>query len=292
MFNLDYGLKNRLQAFLDRILGKEKALNENTIENLMERAPKKKIVQNLKDKYIQEMGINGLAGLSFESPFTVDISDLDERDRFIMAVIDYSQFFGNNLSIKNVKREVISDEVRYRISAQQVNADGFEIFIEFWPGKPDSLMIFFETDRFIYESGEEWAEFRRFLNRTRFSPKEFEKEISQAEDENEIGESIFSETKSDFIKDRDFKYDVLSTRRVLGDYDYDPKDLGADFTDYLIDREVQFKSEVVVMNKRSNSEEHRFNEFVRYDIYNDAAFASLYIGYELPMSKLKFIEGS
>ncbi|EKP0310192.1 TPA: hypothetical protein ACSCYS_003393 [Aeromonas veronii] len=292
MFNLDYGLKNRLQAFLDRILGKEKALNENTIENLMERAPKKKIVQNLKDKYIQEMGINGLAGLSFESPFTVDISDLDERDRFIMAVIDYSQFFGNNLSIKNVKREVISDEVRYRISAQQVNADGFEIFIEFWPGKPDSLMIFFETDRFIYESGEEWAEFRRFLNRTRFSPKEFEKEISQAEDENEIGESIFSETKSDFIKDRDFKYDVLSTRRVLGDYDYDPKDLGADFTDYLIDREVQFKSEVVVMNKRSNSEEHRFNEFVRYDIYNDAAFASLYIGYELPMSKLKFIEGN
>lgn len=292
MINLDYGLKNRLQAFLDRILGKEKALNENTIENLMERAPKKKIVQNLKDKYIQEMGIDGLVGLSFESPFTVDISDLDERDRFIMAVIDYSQFFGKNLSIKNIKREVISDEVRYRISAQQVNADGFEIFIEFWPSKPDRLMIFFETDRFIYESGEEWAEFRRFLNRTRFSPKEFEKEIAQVEDENEIGESIFSETKSDFIKDRDFKYDVLSTRRVLGDYDYDPKDLGADFTDYLIDREVQFKSEVVVMNKRSNSEEHRFNEFIRYDIYNDASFASLYIGYELPMSKLKFIEES
>ncbi|MGX8249776.1 hypothetical protein, partial [Escherichia coli] len=79
------------------------------------------------------------------------------------------------------------------------------------------------------------------------------------------------------------------SRRILGDYDYDPKDLGADFTDYMIDREVQFKSEVVVLNKRTNAEEYRFTEFVRYDIYNDAAFASLYIGYELPMSTLKFL---
>lgn len=289
MIKLDFGLSERLQAFLDRMLGKEKALNENTIENLMDRAPKKKVVQKLKEKYIQEMGLEGISGLAFESPFNVDISELDERDRFIMAIIDYSNFFGNNLTIKNIKREVISEELRYRISAQQVNSDSFEIFIEFKPGKSGSLMIFFETDRFIYDSPEEWAEFRRFINRTRFSHKEFERELPELETEEEVGESVFSETKSDFIKDHDFKYDVLSSRRILGDYDYDPKDLGADFTDYMIDREVQFKSEVVVLNKRTNAEEYRFTEFVRYDIYNDAAFASLYIGYDLPMSTLKFL---
>ena len=51
MIKLDFGLSERLQAFLDRMLGKEKALNENTIENLMDRAPKKKVVQKLKEKY-------------------------------------------------------------------------------------------------------------------------------------------------------------------------------------------------------------------------------------------------
>lgn len=282
-----------LGKFFDKLLNKDEAEEvSNSIENLKKSAPKKQVVMELAPDYLREMGFaDKISGLAHGGEFKVDISFLDEADRFILADINYSAFFEDTFLLKNIKREVISGKVRYRISPEQNNRDGFGIFVEITPnenGAIHNMKVFFETDRFIYDNPEEWGEFYRTLNRSRFNPKELENDLPDKEFDEDLHEDYHKKTKTEFLKDHDFKSDKLNTKRVLGDYDFDPKDFSSNFTDYDIDREVQYKAGIVVKDSRDDSTVFEFDEFVRYVVFNEGSFASLYIGYNIDIERLKF----
>ncbi len=259
--------------------------------------PKKNIIMDMEKRYVDEMGLavfDDITPSIFSGKgFSLDISELDEADRFILSVIDYSQFFTAPLTLLNIKREVILGKVvRYKISSQEKNNGNYDIFVEVpagKSGKDKKIKVFFENDRFSLEDEAGWKMFLSDIGRARIPYSEFERDVvNDDEESDEAFEDRFEKVTTDFLKDYDVKDGDIDSARVVGDYDFDAKDMTSNFKDFNIDREVEFKASIVVKNKMNGKIEHELSEMVRFVIFDEGAFVSVYFGYELPITALSF----
>lgn len=291
-------ISSLITSVFERFSGKNKASElANSMDEVYKKMPNKNIIQEMDSKYVSEMGLALLDGIQpaiFNgNGFSVDINELDEADRFILSVIDYSQFFSSPLTLLNIKREVVLGKVvRYKISSQEKNEGNYDIFVEVPAGKDENdkkIKIFFENDRFALETEGEWKRFLSDIGRARIPYVEFERNVTNDEDSNdEISEDRFEKTTTDFLKDYDIGGADIDSVRVVGDYDFDAKDMTSNFKDFYIDREVEFKAKITVREKQTGKVEHDISELVRFVIFDEGEFVSVYFGYELPLISLVF----
>lgn len=291
-------LSSIVASFFYKLSGRDRVSETaNSIDEMYKKMPKKNIITDMERRYVDEMGLavfDGITPSIFSGKgFSLDISELDEADRFILSVIDYSQFFTAPLTLLNIKREVVLGKVvRYKISSQEKNNGNYDIFVEVpagESGKDKKIKVFFENDRFSLEDEAGWKMFLSDIGRARIPYSEFERDVVNDDEENdEVFEDRFEKVTTDFLKDYDIKDGDIDSTRVVGDYDFDAKDMTSNFKDFNIDREVEFKAGIVVKNKMSGEIEHELSEMVRFVIFDEGAFVSVYFGYELPITALSF----
>lgn len=291
-------LSSVVASFFYKLSGRDRVSETaNSIDEMYKKMPKKNIITDMERRYVDEMGLavfDGITPSIFSGKgFSLDISELDEADRFILSVIDYSQFFTAPLTLLNIKREVVLGKVvRYKISSQEKNNGNYDIFVEVpagESGKDKKIKVFFENDRFSLEDEAGWKMFLSDIGRARIPYSEFERDVVNDDEENdEVFEDRFEKVTTDFLKDYDIKDGDIDSTRVVGDYDFDAKDMTSNFKDFNIDREVEFKAGIVVKNKMSGEIEHELSEMVRFVIFDEGAFVSVYFGYELPITALSF----
>lgn len=290
-------LSSLITSFFEKLSGKGRVSETaNSIDEVYKNMPKKNIISEMDRGYVDEMGLAVLDGISPSifsgGGFSVDISELDDADRFILSVIDYSQFFTSPLTVLNIKREVVLGKiVRYKISSQEKNNGNYDIFVEVNAGAADKdkkIKIFFENDRFTIDDKAGWESFLSDINRARIPYMEFERDVVADDVNEEIFEDRFEKTTTDFLKDYDIKGGEIESVRVVGDYDFDAKDMTSNFKDFKIDREVEFKAKIVVKDKASGDIEHDISEIVRFVIFDDGEFIGIYFGYELPITSISF----
>lgn len=291
-------LSSIVASFFYKLSGRDRVSETaNSIDEMYKKMPKKNIIIDMEKRYVDEMGLavfDDITPSIFSGKgFSLDISELDEADRFILSVIDYSQFFTAPLTLLNIKREVILGKVvRYKISSQEKNNGNYDIFVEVpagESGKDKKIKVFFENDRFSLEDEAGWKMFLSDIGRARIPYSEFERDVvNDDEERDEAFEDRFEKVTTDFLKDYDVKDGDIDSARVVGDYDFDAKDMTSNFKDFNIDREVEFKASIVVKNKMNGKIEHELSEMVRFVIFDEGAFVSVYFGYELPITALSF----
>lgn len=291
-------LSSIVASFFYKLSGRDRVSETaNSIDEMYKKMPKKNIIMDMEKSYVDEMGLavfDDITPSIFSGKgFSLDISELDEADRFILSVIDYSQFFTAPLTLLNIKREVILGKVvRYKISSQEKNNGNYDIFVEVpagKSGKDKKIKVFFENDRFSLEDEAGWKMFLSDIGRARIPYSEFERDVvNDDEESDEVFEDRFEKVTTDFLKDYDIKDGDIDSARVVGDYDFDAKDMTSNFKDFNIDREVEFKASIVVKNKMNGKIEHELSEMVRFVIFDEGAFVSVYFGYELPITALSF----
>lgn len=292
-------LSSIVASFFQKISGRDRVSEKaNSIDELYKKMPQKNVITDMDRRYVDEMGLavfDGITPSIFSGKgFSLDISELDEADRFILSVIDYSQFFTAPLTLLNIKREVVLGKVvRYKISSQEKNNGNYDVLVEVPSGEPEKdkkIKVFFENDRFSLDDEAGWKMFLSDIGRARIPYSEFERDVSnnEVEDNDEVFEDRFEKKTTDFLKDYDINGKDIESVRVVGDYDFDAKDMTSNFKDFEIDREVEFKADIVVTNKRDGSIEHKLSEMVRFVIFDNGSFVSVYFGYELPITALSF----